>query len=128
MGAASWYSHRYGDFEADWEGMWICFWMILASEFNNLLLGLVGLFFTITFAEDYLRRLPKVFGLRVHYLLLGVVYIAGAIGSLYTTPWYLAITSALLFLIGFTVRQSKIPNGHAWWHVIIANALLIRYI
>lgn len=128
MGFGSMYGHKYGDFEADWEGMWICFFLILGNSFGIMPLALGLLFLTITFFEDWLRKLPKVLGLRMHYVWLGIVAIAGMFGALFQVDFKTAIFSAALFGVGFYVRQNRdIPNHHAWWHVIIAAALMVRY-
>lgn len=129
MGFASMWSHKFGDFERDWEAMWFCFYAIAGDTFDVLPISMLLFAITISFLEDELRKLPKDLGIGYYYILLGLVYFIGFIGSFWIINWGQALLSGAMFLTGFIVRQTKsIPNNHSWWHIIIAIAILIRYI
>lgn len=129
MGFASMWSHKFGDFERDWEGMWFCFYAILGDTFGIDLFAMFLCMLTLSFLEDELRKLPKDLGVPYHYIFLGIVYFTGFIGSFWVIDWGQALLSGAIFLAGFIVRQTNsIPNNHAWWHIIIAIGILIRYI
>jgi predicted membrane channel-forming protein YqfA (hemolysin III family) len=129
MGFASMWSHKFGDFERDWECMWFCFYAIIGDTFDVLPFSMLMFAITISFLDDELRKLPKDLGIPYHYIFLGLIYFIGFIGSFWIINWGQALLSGAMFLAGFITRQTKsIPNNHAFWHIIIAIGLLIRYI
>lgn len=131
LGLASGYGHMTKDFTLDWMGMNLLFIGIALLPFT-LILPFTGAFatlllsFALTRVRDELMLKPKLLGLRQHYILLGLIYIAGCFSSLYLFGgnWAGVFIYAAIFSFGFFVRQKL---SHSWWHVITGIGLLFWF-
>jgi hypothetical protein len=133
MGMGSFYGHATRDYLTDWYGMYLAFatiigyygselgWLcVYGVRYFEIFMLLIGIHLCI-FHNTIVRRvnipwLP----MRLHYILIGALYLTGAVISFWVLDPITATISVSLFAVGFWLRQKV---DHGLWHIIIAIAL-----
>ena len=122
LGLGSGYSHATKIWWPDWLAMWIAFSAVLflgLSPIYSITLGIV-----LFYAEQHVRKLPRLFTLRPEWVLLGMLFFAGAIKVGFYLGARTAVVYTLMYILAFSWRQGSHEEGHSIWHIFAALGLL----